>query len=346
MSTTAARKKDHLKIAGEDLVSYQSLKTGFEKFRFIHNALPEINLDEVSLTTTFLDHQLEVPLMITAMTGGDSESRSLNKDLAAAAQASRVALGLGSLRTVLENPDTIDSFTIARKHAPDIPIVANIGAVQVLNLHRTHDFYRLIKEIDANALAIHLNPLQEALQPEGQPSFKGVCMAIEILKDTIPVPVIVREVGFGLSADVIKRLKKIGVEWIDIAGAGGTSWARIEEKRIKDPFASRVARHFFEWGIPTATALQEAVKYKSLKIIASGGITDGVQFSKAIAMGAELGGAAHIFLKAWRESGEQGILEIIRLFRETLRLSMFATGCRRLNDFRGNSAIITRVDEE
>jgi len=337
------RKKDHLKIVCDEDVNYQEVSTGFEDYRFVHNALPELNLEDIDVSTNFFGYQLNLPLMITSMGGGENQGKSLNRDLAKAANSEKVALGLGSIRPALNNPEAISSYAIAREYAPDIPIIANIGAAQLSSNLNSKDLSNLLKNIGVNAISIHLNPLQEALQPEGDTAFKGVSKAIEILKDTIPLPIIVKEVGFGLSVEVVKRLQKIGIEWVDIAGAGGTSWARVEEKRIKNKFYKKVAREFFEWGIPTLRSLVDSVKVKGVKVIASGGIDTGLKFSKAIALGASLGGGAALFLRVWRENSIEGIRELISLFRETLRLSLFCTGTKDISSFKGNTSIIERI---
>lgn len=337
------RKRDHLEIVCDKDVGYKKVSSGFENYRFIHNALPELDLDMVDVSIEFLGYSLNVPLMISGMAGGGENGNILNADLAKAANAEKVALGLGSIRPALENPAVISSYSIARKNAPDIPIIANLGAAQLRSNLSSDDLIHILKDIGADAIAIHLNPLQELLQPEGEPLFCGVSRAIEILKDTIPLPIIVKEVGFGLSFDVIRRLRKIGIEWIDIAGAGGTCWAKVEHHRAMNEFLRNLSQEFFEWGIPTAEVLVDAAKIKGVNIIASGGIDTGIEFSKAIALGATLSAAAKPFLHEWHRKNVDGVRERIRLFKETLRLALFCTGCASLNEFRGNSRIISRI---
>jgi len=227
------RKREQLQIVHDREVNFREQTTGFEHYHFVHNALPEIDLNEVDTQTEFLGYELAMPLMISSMSGGEDEGEKLNRDLAKVANQHKIPLGLGSLRPALENRAALKSYLVARQNAPYIPLIANIGATQLVKGLSSQKLLDLLREIQVNALSVHLNPLQEALQPEGQPHFKGVSRAIEILKDTLPLPIIVKEVGFGLSADVIKRLVKIGVQWIDIAGAGGTSWSRIEHLRTK-----------------------------------------------------------------------------------------------------------------
>jgi len=336
------RKKDHLRIASELPVSYQAVSNGFERYHFVHNALPEIDLSEVLTTSEFFGYQLDLPFMICAISGGESESARLNQALAEVAQKERVALELGSLRPALENPDRISTYQVAREAAPDVPIVANLGAVQLKSEVQGNRLATLLEKIGADALSVHLNPMHEALQPEGQTDFRNVSETIELIKEIIPQPIIVKEVGFGLSHSVIRKLKKIGVQWIDVAGAGGTSWARIEEKRAVSPEMSRVAHEFFEWGIPTAEALVESVHIRNCHLIASGGIRSGLECAKALALGAAMVGSAAPILTAFKSGGKTAIETMVRSYRETLRIAMFCTGCSQLEQFRGNSDIIYR----
>ncbi len=337
------RKKEHLQIVHNQEVNFREQTTGFEHYHFVHNALPEIDLDEVNTQTDFLGYKLAMPLMISSMSGGEEEGEKLNRDLAKVANQFKIPLGLGSIRPALENRAALKSYLVARQNAPDIPLIANIGATQLVKGLNSQKLLNLLREIQVDALSVHLNPLQEALQPEGQPHFKGVSQAIEILKDTLPLPIIVKEVGFGFSTDVIKRLVKIGVQWIDIAGAGGTSWSRIEHLRTKTKIRQEVAAQFFEWGIPTTTAIQNATKLKRLHVIASGGIDNGLKFAKAIALGAELAGAAAPFLTIRKKEGLEGLDRMIQVYGETLRISMFCTGCKSLEEFRGNPTIINPI---
>jgi isopentenyl-diphosphate delta-isomerase len=338
---TIQRKAEHLNICLKDDICFRHLSAGFERYRFVHNALPEVDFDSVSVEQEFLGYQISAPLVICAVSGGNQQAAELNRTLALAAEQERIALELGSIRAAFEKDEALTSFKIARATAPHIPIIANIGAAQILDLD-SRKLLELLHQISADALAIHLNPLQEALQPEGDHQFKGVSRAIEILKDTIDLPIIVKEVGFGLSSDVLKRLKKIGVQWVDIAGAGGTCWALVESKRIQNQADRRIAEEFSDWGIPTAEAIEAAVQIDDIKVIASGGIDSGMKFTKAIALGASLAGAALAFLQAWDRNGSVGVRDLIRIFRETLRLSIFATGCGDLGSFRANRKIIVK----
>jgi len=335
------RKKEHLDIASNYSVNFQETTTGFENFHFVHNALPEINLEDVDISTKFLGYDLKSPMIICSMSGGEEKSERLNKELATAANRSGIALALGSLRPALQHPESLKSYHVARQYAPDIPLLANLGATQLVTEYKTKHISKVLQQIEVDAISIHLNPLQEALQPEGEPYYNGVSRAIEILRETLPYPVIIKEVGFGLSLDVIKRLQKIGIQWVDIAGAGGTSWSRIEHFRTEQKDQRAIAAQFFEWGIPTVESILAASKIPQLHIIASGGIDSGLKFAKAIALGAELAGAAMPFLQARKSGGIDEICELIKIYSETLRISMFCTGCRNLLEFKGNKSIIS-----
>jgi len=342
MASIHTRKKEHLRIVTEEEIQFDQ-DGGFERWRFIPNALPEIDLSEVDTRCEFLGYKINQPFMIGSIAGGESQGTELNRSLAVAAQKARVPLVLGSMRILLEDERALSSYAVAREVAPDIPIVANLGAAQIKTLRNAAQLLTAIQAMGADALSIHLNPLQEALQPEGQPQFREVSRSIEILRETLPVPIIVKEVGCGLSLHVLQRLSKIGIEWVDIAGAGGTCWAKVESHRINDPIRRALAVEFFDWGLPTAEILVSARSLNTVHLIASGGINTGMRYAKAIALGAELASAAAIFVKAWQKSKEHGILEILEHYRETLRLTMFLTGCKTLKKFRGNQAIFEQI---
>ena len=336
------RKKDHLQIVAEKNVNYNDLSAGFDNYHFVHNALPELNLNEIDISTKFLGYDLSFPLLINSMTGGEELGKELNKTIAKVANQEKVAFGLGSIRPALENPAAIASYTVAKENAPDIPVIANIGAAQLNSDLSFRELFQVLKQIGADAISIHLNPLQEALQPEGDTNFEGVENAIGNLLEKISIPIIVKEVGFGLSSDIIQRLIKLGVKWIDISGAGGTSWAKVEKERNQDFVDRKVAEEFGEWGIPTVSILEKVVNLNDIKLIASGGIDSGLKFAKAIALGASIGGLAGPFLKCWNEKGEQGVREFIKILRKTLRISLFCTGCKSILDFRKNFNIIKK----
>jgi isopentenyl-diphosphate Delta-isomerase len=322
------RKNDHIRINLEEDVR-SGITTGLERFRLEHCALPEISLDEVDLTTHFLGHTLGMPLLISSMTGGTAESERINTHLALAAQSARVAMGLGSQRAALERTAALNSFRL-RRFAPDIPIFANIGAVQLNYGIGVTECRELVDMASADALILHLNPLQEALQPEGDANFSHLLPKINHLCRTLKVPVIVKEVGWGISEKVAMQLKEAGVAAIDIAGAGGTSWSQVEMFRTADESNRRVAASFRDWGIPTAVALRTIYRLNlGIPLIASGGLQTGVDIAKCIALGAALCGMAGRLLKAATVSTE-AVSEVFAELHKELQIAMFACGANNI----------------
>jgi len=321
------RKADHIRICLEEDVAFRSLSTGFERYRFEHCALPEFDLASVDLATHLLGKPLKVPLLISSMTGGTAEAEGLNRRLAQAAQQAGVAMGLGSLRAALEDPSLLSTYQV-RDVAPDILLLANLGAVQLNYGYTVDHCRRAVEMVEADGLILHLNPLQEALQPEGQTDFSDLLPKIEAVCRALEVPVVVKEVGWGISARVARRLADAGVAALDVAGAGGTSWSQVELYRTHDDRERRVAAAFRDWGIPTAEAIRQVRRaVPDLPLIASGGVRDGIQVAKAIALGATACGIAHPFLLAAAESTE-AVLEAIAVVTAQLRTAMFAAGAR------------------
>ncbi|NLG96403.1 MAG: type 2 isopentenyl-diphosphate Delta-isomerase [Chloroflexi bacterium] len=334
---TVSRKADHIRInLEEDVLS--DLTTGLEKYHFIHQALPEINLDDVDLSQTLFGRRVEAPLLISSMTGGTAEAGRINRTLAEAAQSAGVVMGVGSQRAALEDPLVAETFRV-RQYAPDILLFANLGAVQ-LNYGYTADHCRqAVEMIEADALILHLNALQEALQPEGNTRFAGLVDRIAGVCRALSVPVIVKEVGWGISEEAARRLSEAGVAAIDVAGAGGTSWSQVEMFRQKDASQARVAAAFRGWGIPTAESIQMVRRAAPQMIIfASGGLRSGVDIAKSIALGARLGGMAGPFLKAAARSLDETIQTIAEVRRE-LQICMFASGARNLDQLQQTSLV-------
>lgn len=337
--TTASRKADHIRINLEEDVDAKGVTSGFDGYRFLHCALPEIDLAQVDLGTTLFGRRVGAPLFISCMTGGVAEAGRINRTLAEVAQALRLPLGLGSGRVQLEHDAPLPGFDV-RGYAPDVPIFANLGAVQ-LNLGKTvTECRRLLELTRADALVLHLNPLQEALQLEGDTVFGGLLDRIEELCRRLEAPVVVKEVGWGLAPDVVRSLLEAGVAAIDVAGAGGTSWSEVERHRLSDPHRAAVAQAFAGWGIPTAQALRLARQAAPTALIfASGGVRDGLDLAKAIALGANLVGMAGPFLRA-AAAGPEGALALAREMIDVLRITMFCLGAPTPQDLRATPRLL------
>lgn len=333
------RKSEHLKINLERDVS-SGISTEFERFRFVHEALPDLNLDDIHTRTELFGRTLNAPILISSMTGGTSEANKINATLAEAAQATNIAMGVGSQRVAIEDPSLSKSYQI-RKQAPDILLFANLGAIQLNYGFDLESCKRAVDMIEADALILHLNALQEALQPEGETSFEGLLGKIETVCEGLEVPVIAKEVGWGFSVSTVKRLVDVGIAAIDVAGAGGTSWSQVEMHRAYTGIQAALAAEFINWGIPTAVALERLhAAFPGVPLIASGGLRSGMDIAKSIALGATLAGMAGSFLKAATKSTE-AVLEIINMLSQTLQITMFATGCHSLE---GLSLAIEQVE--
>lgn len=332
-SSTEKRKSRHLKICSTKRVEFLRKRTGFEDVDLIHNALPELNLDEVDTSCELFGKKLSAPIIIESITGGSQEAKKINKLLAAAAERSGVAMGLGSQRAMIEKPSLTNTYCV-RDVAPNILLIGNIGVTQLLE----YDVNRIadaVEKVEADALFVHLNALQEVVQPEGNRKFRGCLSALRKLTSEIGVPVVVKETGAGISREVAVELKNSGVKGIDVAGAGGTSWGAVELIR-----SSREDEWLWEWGIPTALSIVEVASVCELPLIASGGIRSGVDVAKAIALGADYAGAALPFLKATKR-GEKGVFEELERWKEQLRVCMFLTGSKELTSLSNSPVIIT-----
>jgi isopentenyl-diphosphate delta-isomerase len=327
------RKIEHLRISLEEDVRFRNLTTGLERYHFVHQALPEINRDHIDLSTTLLGKHLSAPLIISSMTGGTEEAETINKNLAMAAQIHGLGMGVGSQRAALEEPNLSHTYQV-RDVAPDILLLANLGAVQLNYGYGVEHCQRAMEMIEADGLILHLNPLQEALQPEGNTDFSGLLAKIEAICLGLSVPVIVKEVGWGISEEVAQRLADSGVAAIDVAGAGGTSWSEVEMHRVVSESSRRIAAAFADWGIPTAESIQMVRRAApGSTLIASGGIRTGVEAAKAIALGADTVALATPFLKPATVSPE-AVSEKIRKILEELRTAMFCVGARNLQELK------------
>jgi isopentenyl-diphosphate delta-isomerase len=337
VTNTSARKSDHIHInLKEDVAS--NLTNGLERYRFVHRALPELNLEEVDSSLSIFNKTLNIPLLISSMTGGTKAAAEINHILAYAAQETGIAMGVGSQRAAIENPKFEDTFFV-RDVAPDILLFANLGAVQLNYGYGINECIRAVDMIEADALILHLNALQEALQPEGDTRFKGIINKIERICGELHVPVIAKEVGWGFSQDDVRMLIDAGISAIDVAGAGGTSWSQVEMHRAQNESQARIAASFIGWGVPTSEVITIIRDLSNdLKIFASGGIQDGIDICKCIALGAEIGGIAGPFLKTAADSLEKTVEKINEIQHE-IHICMFSAGAGNLEELKNTKLI-------
>jgi len=323
------RKRDHLKICLEEDVAFRSVSTGLEHYYLIHQALPELALDDIDLSCYFLGRHLQAPLLISAMTGGTPSAEMVNRNLAVAAQATGVAMSVGSQRAALDGEHLVATYTV-RDIAPDILLLANLGAVQLNYEYGVDECRQAVEMIQADALILHLNPLQECLQSGGNTNFRGLLKKIETVCSKLSVPVVAKEVGWGLSAQAARMLADAGISALDIAGAGGTSWAEVEKFRIGEDSQRRVAESFSDWGIPTADSIRWVKEtVPDIPIVASGGIRTGVEIVKSLCLGARICGMAIPLLKPATISNGQ-VLERLEEIRLEIRIAMLCSGARTL----------------
>jgi len=324
LTKTQKRKKEHLEICLDTESVTSASGTGLSRYRFVHNALPELDIDEIDLSTTFLGKRLQAPILISSMTGGFDLARKVNRNLAAAAQSLGLAMGVGSQRVAVEEPSAAGSFEV-RDVAPDILLFGNLGAVQLNYGYTVEHCRRAVSMIGADALILHLNVLQEAVQPEGNRNFKGLGEKIAAVCRELKVPVIAKEVGNGISVDAAIRLQRAGVKALDVAGYGGTSWSAVEAQRAVKQ-GKRPDTAFAAWGIPTEEALVSVRQaLPDIQLIASGGVRSGVDIAKAIALGADLGAFGQPLLAAALESSAK-VIEFIAGVIHELKVSMLCVG--------------------
>ncbi|MFM6896008.1 MAG: type 2 isopentenyl-diphosphate Delta-isomerase, partial [Microcystis panniformis] len=331
------RKSEHLRVCIEEDVEFQQLTNGLEKYRFTHCCLPELDRSDIELGTTFLGKSLKAPILISSMTGGTELAHLVNTRLATVAQRYGLAMGVGSQRIALEQPELAPTFAV-RSLAPDILLLANLGAVQLNYGCGLEDCLKLVELLEADALILHLNPLQEWVQSEGDSNFKGLLAKIQQICVQLPVPVIAKEVGNGISAPMAKQLIEAGVAAIDVAGAGGTSWAKVESQRAKDNRQRHLGQVFADWGLPTAECITAIRSLNStIPLIASGGLKNGLDLAKSIALGADLGGLARPFLVAAIES-EAAVDELVKFLIAELEIVLFCTGNPNLSALKHSGA--------
>jgi isopentenyl-diphosphate Delta-isomerase len=323
--STVQRKAEHIRICLESDVQFQTRGSGFDRYQFTHSCLPELDYQEIDLTTKLLGKQLGAPILISSMTGGTAQAKEINHRLAEVAQAYKLAMGVGSQRVAIEQPQVADTFQV-RRIAPDILLLANLGAVQLNYRYDIEQCLRAVELLEADALILHLNPLQECIQPQGDTNFKGLLDRIATICDRLPVPVIIKEVGNGISAAMAQQLIAAGVSGIDVAGAGGTSWAKVESERAKTALQRRLGETFADWGIPTAECIT-TIRHiaPTLPLIASGGLKNGLDIAKAIALGADVGGLALPFLQA-ADLSTAAVGELVQILMAEIQTVLFCTG--------------------
>jgi isopentenyl-diphosphate Delta-isomerase len=337
-AATESRKADHLRICIEQDVQCQSVTNGLERYRFTHTCLPELNRGDIDLTTTFLGKKLGAPLLISSMTGGTEQAGIINRRLAEVAQHYKIAMGVGSQRVAVEKPQVADTFAV-RSLAPDIPLFANLGAVQLNYEYGLEQCLRVVDILEADALILHLNPLQECIQPRGDVNFCGLLDKIEKLCVRLPVPAIAKEVGNGISGEMAQKLINAGIAAIDVAGAGGTSWAKVESERAETAMQRRLGLTFADWGIPTAECIINVRQAApNIPLIASGGLRHGLEVAKAIALGADLAGLAMPFLRAAADS-ESTLHALAEVLIAEITTVLFCTGNANLQQLKQSQTL-------
>ncbi len=339
MDGIGKRKKDHVEISLTRPVRFSNKTSGFEKWDFIHSALPELDFDQIDCSSIFYGYRLDFPFLIASMTGGFKHGETVNRTLAHIANKKKVAFALGSLRPLISNNDLLREYKSFRKICSDIPLIGNIGAVNLYREFSESFLDSLMNALQPDALAVHLNPLQEVIQPEGDTKFKGVLRNVEKLVRQFPGKIIVKETGAGIGKTVAQKLKACGVQWVDVAGAGGTSWAAVESFRKNDRQADIP---FYEWGIPTCECIEQCSEIEDINLIASGGIENGLDGAKALALGAQLFSSAFPVLKAFDEKGENGVESFLSDLQLQLRRVLFLTSSKNLAEL--TKAKLKRID--
>lgn len=326
MANIQDRKKDHIDLTTGDDTQYRH-SSGFDRYRLAHNALPEVNSNEVTTEAILCDRTFSMPLFISSMTGGYAEAGPVNRIIARVCQDLDLPFGVGSQRAMLEDESLEPTFTVVREEAPDAFIAANIGGAQLIGGLSEVKVRRLTESIAANMVIVHLNPLQELMQPEGDRDFKGILSGIEELVRVVNIPVAVKETGAGINAHSARRLLNAGVTVIDVAGSGGTSWSRVENERSSNPDAMHL---FDEWGIPTVDCLTEVAQLKwerSFELISSGGIRSSLDLVKSLCLGADFGATAQPVIKAIKHGGAEALYELLERWKREVHIALTLLGC-------------------
>lgn len=339
-NSTPVRKKEHLELCLTDQVAFRNKTAGFEKYDFRHYAITEVDINKIILSSDFFGKKIDLPFLISCMTGGTSEAENINAQLAIAASELKIPLGVGSQRQALESKEHLRSFKAVREHAKNIPVLGNLGAAQVSKMRSVDQIKYLIEMIEADVFVIHVNPVQELIQRNGEPDFRGLLKSIERICKKISTPVIVKEVGAGISKEAAQKLLDAGVKGIDVAGAGGTSWAGVEILRNKESNENP----FWDWGLPTAYCIRTAARLKKkykFTLIGSGGINSSIDAAKALALGADLTASARIILQTLNAGGPEAVIQLVNAWFGEIKKIMFLTGAQTLRSFQKNRLIKT-----
>jgi isopentenyl-diphosphate delta-isomerase len=337
---TGKRKIDHIRICLDRKAQAKNATAGFEDIQLVHRALPEINKSKINFSTTFLGKKFKAPIIVGAMTGGAEEATAINASIAEAVEKLGLGMGLGSQRAAIENKSLEKTYRVAREKAPNAFLIANVGGVQLVHGYGVKEVKKIVEMIDADAVAIHLNALQEAVQPEGQTNFQGVLTKIGEIAAALEVPVIVKETGAGISAEDAKALEKAGVKAIDVGGVGGTSFAAVEYYRSTKQKDVYLGEAFWDWGIPTAVSLVENAQTVKLPLIASGGIRSGTDIAKAFALGASLAGVSQPILETAVKGAKETEEKLSCLIEELCNV-MFLVSAEKLTDLTKSPVVIT-----
>ena len=337
---TKKRKADHIRICLEHKVQARKATTGFEDIHLIHKALPEIDRAKIDLSTNVFGYKFAAPIIVGAMTGGTEEATKINAAIAETVERMHIGMGVGSQRVAIEDKELAKTFAIARKKAPNAFLIANIGGVQLVHGYGVKEVKKAMEMIDADAVAIHLNALQEAVQPEGQTNFEGVLAKIGEIAGALDKPVIVKETGAGIAMEEARKLEAAGVKGIDVGGCGGTSFAAVEYYRSERDEKRFQAEAFWDWGIPTAASLVEATQTVKIPVIASGGLRSGTDIAKALALNACLASVSKPVLEA-AVKGAKETEKVLSCLKEELRNVMFLVGAKRVKDLATVPVVIT-----
>lgn len=337
-SATSKRKKEHIELCLTDDVAFRNKTNGFENYEFLHYAITEVDINSIDFKTRFLKKNINYPFLISCMTGGVDVSENINTKLSIAANELNIALGVGSQRQALENKSFHNTYKVIRENAPNIPILGNIGAAQIVSMETFDAIKSLVDLVEADAMVVHVNPAQELMQPEGDVELKGFLKKLKKLVKFLDVPLIIKEVGAGISGLAAQRLLDAGVRGIDVAGAGGTSWSGVEILRDND----NKNHKFWDWGLPTSYCIKQVSRLKKdykFTLIGSGGINNGFDAAKALALGADIVASARMILMILDKYEVDGVINFIKDWFETVRKIMYLTGSPTLRRLRKDKLI-------